>query len=143
MLKSESLLLFDAAGVMRCVRHTLAAKDWRPLFDGSGRAPGLHLVHDHGVYLMSNGFPRDAPDATSSSFVVYAELCDPSCDADWWDTSRALVGGDDFVDFVGVSADWLPQLAKSDKLYVVVSPDELVVTFSPPPAVAASVASEA
>lgn len=61
--------------------------------------PCVQLVHDDGVYLMSNGLPPDLLDGTPDHgrrFVAYAEGCDPQRDPDWWETARLLVGGDDF-----------------------------------------------
>jgi hypothetical protein len=60
--------------------------------------PGLNLVHDQGIYLMSNGFPA----LPQGENVVYAEGCepDPERNPDWWDHCRELVGGDDFVDYL-------------------------------------------
>jgi hypothetical protein len=101
------LLQFKAADVRRVVEHTLAApkqgKTW-------GRAtritePSVLLVHDEGVYLMSNGEPRDIVEG-ESSFVAHAKGCNPKTDPDWWDYSRALVGGDDF----GECLPWAKEL---------------------------------
>lgn len=61
--------------------------------------PGLILVKDQGVYLMSNGEPGLLKTGTKSSHVVvYAEGHNPDVDDfdDWY------VGGDDFA----VGLDW-------------------------------------
>ena len=50
----------------------------------------LLLVHDQGVYIMSMSQP------VGQRTIVYAEGCDPATNDDWWETSRRLVGGDDF-----------------------------------------------
>lgn len=50
----------------------------------------LLLVHDQGVYIMS------AQQPLGKRTIVYADGCNPEKDADWWETSRRLVGGDDF-----------------------------------------------
>ena len=66
---------------------------------------GLHLVHDQGIYLMSNGTPRQLVSSDSkSSIVVYEKDCNPNTPDDWWDTARRKVGGDDFAEHVGL--DW-------------------------------------
>lgn len=62
---------------------------------GEGEQPGLWLVGDHGVYLMSNG---KLPDG-SRPLVVYAEECDPTTNDDWFHVKRATFGGDDGVEF--------------------------------------------
>jgi len=94
--------------VRRIVEHALAAKEHRPEVTGytddfepitKPGKPAVMLVHDQGVYLMSNGSPRDLRgEGSERSFVAYAAGCNPERDADWYDTARNLVGGDDFVD---------------------------------------------
>lgn len=61
---------------------------------GEGEQPGLWLVGDHGVYLMSNG---KLPDG-ARPLVVYAEQCDPTTSDDWFHIKRATFGGDDGVE---------------------------------------------
>lgn len=110
-------LIFNAEDVRRVVEHSLAAKDFRQkLIDIKGDdwiyepgKPGdICLVHDQGVYLMSAGEPGDPLDGKGDGkyfrrYVAYAEGCDPTKDKDtWWETSRELVGGDDF----GEHLDW-------------------------------------
>jgi hypothetical protein len=63
---------------------------------GEGELPGLWLVGDHGVYLMSNG---KLPDG-ARPLVVYAEQCDPTTSDDWFHIKRATFGGDDGVEFL-------------------------------------------
>ena len=97
-------LVFDAADVRRVVEHSISAAaqaDKRVYGDApGGRAVGVGeaaviLVHDQGVYLMSNGQPRDLID-DERSFVAYARGCHPFRDADYRTVSRSLVGDDDF-----------------------------------------------
>lgn len=64
---------------------------------------GLLLVADQGVYIMSNGEPRDIvtphPEdpMKGTSRVVYAEGISPGTNEfdDWWERKRAAMGGDD------------------------------------------------
>ena len=105
-------LIFKAADVKRVVEHALSASAWQPKvldYDKDFKAitePGkaaVILVHDSGVYLMSNGVPGDMivkpGKTTESHFVAYANTCDPIVDGDeCWDNSRYLVGGDDFAE---------------------------------------------
>ncbi|VIO80096.1 DUF3085 domain-containing protein [Bradyrhizobium ivorense] len=99
-------LIFNAADVRRVVEHSIKApKQAEMVIDYDSKtgkaittpvsAPAVLLVHDQGVYLMSNGEPRDIVSG-QSSFVAYAHGCHPIADDDWWETARALVGGDDF-----------------------------------------------
>ena len=107
-----SKLVFQAADVRRVVEHSLSAPEQRPIAYTKDKppTPAVIFVHDQGVYLMSNGEPRDITEG-EHSFVAYAEGCDPSKQEfdDWWDTSRALVGGDDFAETLpwadGIKAD--------------------------------------
>lgn len=71
--------------------------------------PGLWLVKDEGIYLMSNGspgLPREGakPDehGHTPQEVCYAEGFDPNKEdpGDVWDKSTEAVGGDDFVDLL-------------------------------------------
>lgn len=66
---------------------------------------GLSLVADDGVYLISNGLPRDivAPDPRNAEYgrsrVVYAKGINPEQEVfeTWWDRKRYVCGGDDQV----------------------------------------------
>jgi hypothetical protein len=95
-------LIFQAADVRRIVEHSLAAPQQRPMAyteNDPVAAPSVLLVHDQGVYLMSNGTPGDIIDTERNQhFVAYAKGCHPAKDDDWWDTARDLVGGDDFAE---------------------------------------------
>ncbi len=60
----------------------------------------LWLVKDHGVYLMSNGFPRllldqDNKDRYAKNRVAYANGYDPDNNTDWYDR-LGILNGDDF-----------------------------------------------
>jgi hypothetical protein len=122
-------LIFDAKKVMRCVKHALEAADWRADYDGLNRLPALHFVHDQGVYLMSNGLPADLTGPNDHCYVVYAQDCDPNQNDDFWETSRALVGGDDFVEIIPVDKEWLTKLAGHDAIRIDLTPEELSVAF--------------
>ena len=92
------LLKFDGDGVRELYEHARGCTDFKGAY-GQKPIPSLFLVHDDGVYLMSAGKPHlPNPDKPKMSKVVYAEGCNPDTDEDWWDASRALVGGDDFAE---------------------------------------------
>jgi hypothetical protein len=101
-----SKLIFKAKDVRRVIEHTLAAPEQRPVSYTTDpvKEVAVLLVHDQGVYLMSNGKPGDLLDPSqdevigSSHFVAYAQGCHPDKDKNWYDTARALVGGDDFAE---------------------------------------------
>jgi hypothetical protein len=97
-----SVLKFPADLVRKLADHAAAAKDHRPAY-GQPKVPGLMLVGDQGVYLMSTGLPR-LPRAGSEkgSFVVYADGINPDVDEfdSWWERKRATFGGDDGADVI-------------------------------------------
>lgn len=63
---------------------------------GEGEQPGLWLVGDEGVYIMSNGKLADG----QKPLVVYAEQCHPKGDIDWWDYKRRHFGAHDGIEFI-------------------------------------------
>jgi Protein of unknown function (DUF3085) len=126
-------LIFAAADVKRIVEHSLAAPEQRTVtvdFDREtgdpvskpAEAPSVVLVHDEGVYLMSNGTPGDPLDAPNAklrdkgekfwrSYVAYAKGCHPGRDVGWYDNARDLVGGDDFSE----TLPWAREIADAIK----------------------------
>ena len=64
---------------------------------GADIPPGLWLVKDEGVYLMSNGEVRGEPK------VVYAQGYDPH-QGEVWDKCQRVMGGDDMFEFVPADA---------------------------------------
>ena len=140
-------LIFNAADVRRVVEHTIRSKQseialWETATEANEftpqRAvpdePQVVLVHDDGVYLMSNGDPRDLIKRMSrngkheveSSFVAYAKGCDPAKDPDWHDTSRWLVGGDDFGEYLPWATDILSRLdAGANQIVIECGPNRL------------------
>lgn len=93
--------MFPTAGMIRAVLHAIQAPNHEMGYESTETPrPGLLFVHDQGVYLMSNGRPRDTGGMREGSYVVYAEGCDPNIGDfdDWYGLSRDLVGGDDFVE---------------------------------------------
>ena len=96
-------LIFSAAALRPMLAHSRASNQ-ESIYGKVVNHPSLVLVHDQGVYLMSNGTPRQKnPKAETDKheppcLVTYARGCHPRNDPDWYDTSRDLVGGDDFAE---------------------------------------------
>jgi hypothetical protein len=118
-------LIFKASDVRRVVEHSIASPEQsRHVIDYDAKtgepitkavdAPAVLLVHDQGLYLMSNGNPRDIVKGTSS-FVAYARGCDPVADDDWYDTAHALVGGDDFGETLPWARELKSMIDRGDK----------------------------
>ncbi|PRD43526.1 DUF3085 domain-containing protein [Phyllobacterium phragmitis] len=63
---------------------------------GEGERPGLWLVGDEGVYILSNGKLAEGQKA----LVCYAEECNPSSNPDYWHYKRQHFGGDDGIEFL-------------------------------------------
>nr|WP_298104952.1 DUF3085 domain-containing protein [uncultured Shinella sp.] len=66
------------------------------LLPGQDEKPGLWIVGDEGVYLLSNGKLAEGQKA----LVVYAEECDPKTNPDCWHYKRRYFGGDDGIVFI-------------------------------------------
>lgn len=62
--------------------------------------PGLWLVGDHGVYLMSNG--GDSAKQLEGGNAAYAHEVNPEKlpFEEWWENKRASFGGDDGCEFI-------------------------------------------
>jgi len=58
--------------------------------------PAIHLVKDHGIYLMPNAWWQGIA-------VEYAFGFNPEKD-DWWEDAREIMGGDDCVERIGLAA---------------------------------------
>lgn len=95
------ILKFSTIGVRRLVDHAKAATSHRETY-GSPPDPGLILVGDQGVYLMSSGIP-DLRDG-DKPVLVYAEGINPEVDDfdAWWDAKRASFGPDDGTDLLPI-----------------------------------------
>lgn len=63
---------------------------------GEGERPGVWLVGDEGVYMMSNGKLTEGQRA----LVVYSEQCHPVGNPDWWHYKTRHFGGDDGIEFI-------------------------------------------
>ncbi|MFC5506955.1 MULTISPECIES: DUF3085 domain-containing protein [Hyphomicrobiales] len=66
------------------------------LAPGQDERPGVWLVGDEGVYIMSNG--KLAED--QRPLIVYAQECDPKTNPDYWHYKRQHFGGDGGVEFL-------------------------------------------
>ncbi len=95
-------LSFPVSLVRKLVAHARGSTSFRPTYANPEPSPGLFLVADQGIYLMSAGLPRlPDPAKPDTSRVAYARECDPTTSGHWYEDKRALVGGDDF-------GEWLP-----------------------------------
>jgi len=63
---------------------------------GVGEIPGIWLVGDQGVYIMSNGKLADG----DRPLVVYSDECHPVGNPDWFHYKHRHFGGDDGIEFI-------------------------------------------
>ena len=77
-------VIFEAKDLKGMMEHVINTEDAK-----------LMLVHDQGVYLMSQGYKVE-----NDNIIVYSQGCNPKINEDWYDTAHALVGGDDFVEYL-------------------------------------------
>lgn len=102
-------LTFDVKLVQQLLDDSKNAKEWRLAYgeysDKAEARPGLWLVGDQGVYLMSNSkdgvLKAGSTPENPSHLVAYAHQCDPTGDFDiWYSNKRTAFGGDDGVEFL-------------------------------------------
>ena len=142
-------LTFAAADVRKLIDHTLDSEFHRPTIaqrlelygpeawekqpsENIETPPGLWLVKDDGIYLMSNGHPGFRTDNGERHYVVYAEGYDPRTDPEVWLRSRDAVGGDDFCE--SIICDWdLLFLPGDQYLYITVDNQRFTMSAAPPP----------
>ena len=86
--------------IARCIEDAAANGGFRNPYYGIKPAkdekPGVWLVGDQGVYLISNGKLAEGQRA----LVVYSDECHPVGNPDWWHYKRRHFGGDDGIEFL-------------------------------------------
>ena len=128
-------LTFPADIVAKLIEHSAKSPKHSPTYSQKETAkPGLWLVGDDGVYLMSNGTPAMANDGSLITeepkfptkpikrLVAYANECNPEeMDFDdWWAAKRASFGGDDGVEFIP-----LTDIPKSGEIVIEINSKEM------------------
>ncbi|MBW4599683.1 MAG: DUF3085 domain-containing protein [Calothrix sp. FI2-JRJ7] len=104
------LLHFLKRDVQKLLEHTKNAESHVPIYgDESTQRPGLLIVGNEGIYLVSNGIPglfkngafeQATPD--NPAFVVYATECNPLTlpFEEWRRVKEESFGPDDGIDFL-------------------------------------------
>jgi len=115
--------VFKTDDVRRCIEHALNSSEWEMAWEDRELrpAPALLFVHDSGVYVMSNGIPRDvlnAGELHEKCYVAYAETTNPDNNEDWWQNSADLVGGDYFVEVIQIDSSWLTDCDHFDEFII-------------------------
>lgn len=119
------ICVFKTKDLRRVVEHARRSSNWRMGFSGRTPQPGMMLVHDQGVYIMSNGLPADVDIDAERCNLVYARSCDPDKDENWYDNARRLVGGDDFGEILDIPDDFLEMCDKFPEFHVQVDEHEI------------------
>ena len=83
---------------------------------------------------MSNGIPGDTEGAQTRKHAVYAAGCDPNRDVNFYDTSRELVGGDDFADYIAFERheEFANLLTHFEEMIIEMRPDSFTIAFQRP-----------
>lgn len=88
--------------LLRIIAHSKSHPCRKP-YASEASGPGLFLVKDDGVYLMSAANePLRIKEGSEASVVAYAVGHDPKQD-DCWEYDREVCGGDDFGEFIDLS----------------------------------------
>jgi hypothetical protein len=142
--------------VQRLLEHSKAAPEHRPLYGQKVTAkPGLWLVGDQGVYLMSNGKPwlTDQPlsptcprcgaiykpgDTVCGScqdprkitqVICYADECNPEILPfdEWWANKQVGFGGDDGCEYLDAASLEKALAGHDDKLLMDITPKQIAL----------------
>jgi len=131
--------VFKTSDIRRCIEHASRSPNWEMGYSEgvATPVPAMLFVHDQGVYIMSNGVPRDAKDPANpggGSYVAYAEGCNPSIGTfdEWYGLSRELVGGDDFVEVLEIKPDYLDMCNEFTEMHIDVTSTSIAMLFAKP-----------
>jgi len=123
-------LTFPYAGIARLIEETKSAPKHIKYHDRE-TGPGLWLVGDSGVYLMSNRAREDG----EKPQVVYGVECNPkelTFDT-WWSIKRATFGADDGVEFLDLADIERLMGSKPAALTIYFNPDSFELATEPAP----------
>ena len=113
---------FELEKIQGLIAVTEAATLFRPTWGQEGKIPpGLWLVGDRGIYLMSNRqLPETQTETTVAGPIVYAIETNPDKGDDWLDEKRRIFGGDDGCEFLDLSIAkaWMAQHPKKKYLKI-------------------------
>jgi hypothetical protein len=88
--------------LLRIIAHS-KAHPCEKAYSHEAAGPGLFLVKDSGVYLMSAATEPLRKEGGEGSVVAYAEGHDPA-QGECWEYDREVCGGDDFGEFIPIAA---------------------------------------
>jgi hypothetical protein len=124
------ICVFKTKDVLPAFKHAIRGKEHEMGFEATeAPAPGLMLVHDQGVYIMSNSKEEEG------HVVAYAKGCNPERDEFFYEESARLVGGDDFGEVVisfntpKRQEEFLERLLKFEEFIIKVTPRKFDMSF--------------
>lgn len=129
---------FGGAAVLELLTHAKAAPtNVSPYGMTENPGPGLMLVKDDGVYLMSNGEPS-LPGTETTNKVVYAqgyEALPATASMEErmarYDKVRDAAGGDDFAEFIPAKS--LTALEAEGSLQIELTEEKMTISVVRPP----------
>jgi hypothetical protein len=138
-MKPKSTLVFEAVAVLELLAHAKAAsRHTSPYGLTANPGPGLMLVKDDGIYLMSNGEPG-LPGTDTVNKVVYArgyEALPATASMEErmtrYDKVRDAAGEDDFAEFLPAKS--FDRLVPDGKVEIELAADRMTVSIAGPPA---------
>lgn len=99
----KQIYRFPMNRVMQLIEHVIGSEKFYHPYFTQWHEPGLFLVGDHGVYLMSNGVPKmPDPKRTDIWFLAYAKGFDPDKDECYYQNKVDVWGGDDGLKFLPI-----------------------------------------
>ncbi|HEI8868265.1 TPA: DUF3085 domain-containing protein [Serratia odorifera] len=106
-------------------------KELRPVIEEAfANQCELLLVKDQGIYLMPARGDRRADGRTKH--LVYADGCHPEKDESWYETSRALAGGDDFGEHLVLTESSIMRiLLEGQELWIHLLPETISIYVTP------------
>ena len=133
------ILRFPKNEVQKLLDHSLSKHNYKCLYGNTDTcAPGLFLVGDQGICLMSNGIPMllangasGKPSSELPAMVVYARECNPSNIPfdQWWSVKCNSFGGDDGIEFLGAEFvhSWIDAHVTNDFLRLEVTTEKIAI----------------
>lgn len=133
-MKSKAALIFAGDAVLELLTHAAKApKHVSPYGLTADPGPGLMLVKDDGIYLMSNGEPG-LPGTDTVNRVVYARGYEAlPVDAPTeermvrYDKVRDAVGGDDFAEFLPAGS--FERLTADGKVRIELTDNQMTISI--------------
>lgn len=128
-----SRISFLMADLLPLIAHSEQARKHSAPYGGEAE-PGLFLVKDDGIYMMSNGEPgllrEPAKKGATHHVVAYAEGFAPG-EPDLWEKTHE-VSGDDFGELIPLG--FLLQARKSgaEKIHISISASQMSMSFALP-----------